>query len=79
MSTTKFILRCEIPTGWVPHFLGMLKRLQWLGAVGSSRYVTIYADGDGSFRPRFDWDDDLPEPAKAKKISRHGHALFDTG
>ena len=79
MSETVFILKCTMRTTWLPHFLGMLKRMQYLGAVGSSRHVTIYSDGDGSFRPIFEWDKDLPEPALAMKRAKNGDTLFDTG
>ena len=79
MSTTEFRITVKMQTKWVPHFLGMLKRMQYLGAIGSSRYVSIYSDGDGDFRPRFEWDRDLPEPAKPIKESSNGHFLFDTG
>ena len=53
--------------------------MQRLGGIGSSRYVTIYSDGDGSFRPIFRWDDDLPEPAGWMRESKGGDTLFDTG
>jgi hypothetical protein len=78
MSSMKFTLRCEVPTRWVPHFLGILKRMQMLGSIGSSRHVTIYSDGDGDFRPRFEWDEDLPEPAKPHR-EHGGDTLFDAG
>jgi hypothetical protein len=52
---------------WIPHFLGMLKAMQRLGSMGSSREVTFYSDGDGDYRPKFDWSEnsgDMPEPVK---------------
>ena len=79
MSKTTFTIRCELPTRWVPHFLGLLGQMQYLGGVGSSRVVSIYSDGDGDFRPKFQWDSDLPEPAKPDKRSPGGDVLFDAG
>ena len=49
----KFSVTCEMPIRWVPQFLSMLAEMQTLGSVGSSRVVSIFADGDGDFRPKF--------------------------
>ena len=38
---------------WVPHVLGMLRKMEYLGNIGSSRWVCLYADGDGDYRPKF--------------------------
>lgn len=62
-DTTKFVIECEMRTRWVPHFLGMLKMMQYLGNIGSSRNLTFYSDGDGDFRPKFTWDESLPKEA----------------
>ena len=34
----------------------MLKEMERLGNIGSSKKVGIYSDGDGDFRPKFDID-----------------------
>ena len=65
----KFTIESEMEDRWVPHFMAMLKTMQYLGGVGSSRVVGLYADGDGDFRPKFKFkrpifSQDLPEPAK---------------
>jgi hypothetical protein len=41
----------------------MFKHMQYLGVVGSSRWCSFFADGDGSFRPKvsFDYPEELPE------------------
>ena len=41
----------------------MFKYMQRLGNVGSSRWCSFFADGDGSFRPKvsFDYPEELPE------------------
>ena len=64
-KTTKFTITCEMEDRWVPHFLGMLKKMEYLGNIGASREITFYADGDGDYRPKFKWDKKLPEPARA--------------
>lgn len=41
----------------------MFKYMQFLGRVGSSRWCSFYADGDGSFRPEvsFEYPEELPD------------------
>ena len=55
----KFTIECEMKERWIPHFLGMLKKMEQLGGLGSSRPVGIFADGDGDFHPKFKWDDEI--------------------
>lgn len=40
---------------WLPYFLGMLDTMQGLGGIGASRMIQFYSDGDGDFRPTFDF------------------------
>lgn len=78
-DTTKFTIECEMKTRWVPHFLGMLKKMEQLGGLGSSRPVGIYVDGDGDFRPKFKWDDTMPEVAKPLDDDKPGQSPRDKG
>ena len=78
-GTTEFTIRCRMRSRWVPHFLGMLRKMQNLGAIGSSREVAIYSDGDGDFRPRFNWPESLPAPALPRLETRNGDTFFDAG
>ncbi len=73
----KFTVECEMEERWIPHFLGALKQMQHLGAIGSSRKVSLFSDGDGDFRPVFVWPDTLPIPAKPLEIKCNGDMLFD--
>lgn len=78
-----FTITVTMRKRWVPHFLGMLKRMQYLGGIGASRKVAIYSDGDGDFRPKFSWPNYLPEPA-APKVGADDRdnvrdQLFDAG
>ena len=61
-----FTIKVRMHKRWVPHFLGMLQRMQRLGEMGSSLLVKFYADGDGDYRPKFEWDIDV-EPARPDK------------
>ena len=78
-NVTEFTIKVNMRTRWIPHFLGMLKRMQYLGSIGSSREITIYSDGDGDFRPVFEWDRDLPVPVEPLKEFPNGNTFFDAG
>ena len=77
MNKRKFTVECEIPERWVDHFCTMLREMESLGALGMSRVVAIYADGDGDFRPTFDikTDFNVVKPENKFGIER----LFDAG
>ncbi len=70
-----FMVKCTMGPRWVPQFLGMLRRMQYLGAIGSSREVTLYSDGDGDYRPKFEWIVDS-EPAEGLGPEKR---YFDAG
>jgi hypothetical protein len=63
---------------WIPHFLSMLTAMQDYGNMGSSRVVAIYSDGDGDFRPVFEWSEDLDDETPARR-NYNGDLLFDAG
>ena len=75
---TTFTITCTMRERFVPPFLGMLRRMQILGELGSSRNVTIYADGDGDFRPKFKWDIAMPIPEAPTK-DNDGNQSFYAG
>jgi len=77
-DVTEFTIKCKMKTRWVPHFLGVLKYMQQLGSMGSSRHVSLYADGDGDFRPKFEWDATLPKEAKPTE-EHNGDRVYDAG
>lgn len=61
----KFKIEVEMKDRWVPHFIGMLNKMQYLGSIGSSRCVCFYSDGDGDFNPRFTFiGENLPSEAQ---------------
>lgn len=63
---------------WVPHFLAMLKYMQQLGGLGGSRNVTFRVDGDGDFRPKFQWDGSLPSDGQPV-LDQDGDRTYDAG
>jgi hypothetical protein len=74
----KFTIQCEMKGRWVPHFLAMLKYMQYIGGIGASRRVALYADGDGDFNPKFKWNPALNSTAEPVK-DRDGNRVYDAG
>jgi len=74
----EFSVRCRMRARWVPHFLAMLRYMQRLGSVGASRRVSLFSDGDGDFRPRFEWDGSLPSGAEPRR-DEGGNREYDAG
>jgi hypothetical protein len=76
-----FTLECTMKQRWVPHFLSMLSYMEYLGNVGSSRKVTLYSDGDGDFRPKFEIsiDNNIDLRKVEPKEDNKGHRLYDAG
>ena len=52
----KFTIEVEMEERWVNEFMSMLDKMEYLGDLGASRTVSIYADGDGDFKPKFKTD-----------------------
>lgn len=73
----EFTVVCRMKRRWASQFLGMLKHMQRLGNAGSSRSIGIFSDGDGDFRPRFDFTVDA-EPAEGL-LDGQGNCWFDAG
>lgn len=76
-----FGIKVRMKKRWVPHFISMLRYMQLLGNAGSSRRVTLYADGDGDFRPKFEFvlvsEEDLAEVEPVK--DENGDRTYDAG
>lgn len=56
----KFSIDVEMEDRWVPYFIGMLKKMESDGNIGHSELIGFYADGDGDFRPKFNFSEPLP-------------------
>jgi len=56
----KLTIEVDMKDRWVPVFLSMLRKMEYLGNIGASRKISFYSDGDGDFRPKFSWDENLP-------------------
>jgi hypothetical protein len=58
----------------------MFKYMERLGNVGSSRFCSFYADGDGSFHPKvsFVYPVDLPEIPDVDGVQKDGSFKIDS-
>jgi hypothetical protein len=75
---TEFNIKVTMKDRWIPHFLAMLKYMEQLGNAGSSRTVSFFADGDGDFRPKFEWENELSSNAEPVR-DRYGERFYDAG
>lgn len=78
--TKTFYLKIKMQERWIPHFFAMLNYMEYLGAVGKSRKVTFYSDGDGDFRPKFRtfWGKKLKTQV-TYKVDKNGDRTYDAG
>lgn len=76
MSKKTFSVECTMEERWIPHFLGMLKKMESYGKLGHSAKVTLFSDGDGDFRPKF--VSEVNEVAQPR-IEDKSEAYFDAG
>ena len=74
----KFTIEVEMDERWVDDFCSMLSQMEYLGNIGSSRTVGLYSDGDGDFRPTFDFN--IPfEKVEAKSDCVDAEYVYDAG
>ena len=78
-ETIQFTIHCTMKRRWASQFIGMLKQMQHLGSIGSSRKVTFYADGDGDFRPKFECENKTINVAAPTHLYSSGETVFDAG
>lgn len=75
----KFTVNCEMKERWIPYFLQMLKQMELQGAIGHSGQVAIFADGDGDFHPKFDFDSSLMSEVVKPITENDNCVIFDAG
>ena len=51
-----FNIKVTMKERWVDDFCSMLKWMETCGQIGHSSLVGFFADGDGDFRPKFEFD-----------------------
>jgi len=74
------VITVKISERWVPQFKSMLRMMQHLSVIGSSRFVGIYADGDSDFRFESDVNEhDQAEPVEATEYALKDGVFYDAG
>lgn len=73
----KFTIEVEMEERWIDDFCSMLKEMERLGNIGSSKKVGIYSDGDGDFRPKFDIDIEYSKVPPI--INTNKEKIYDAG
>ena len=73
----KFTIEVEMEERWIDDFCSMLKEMERLGNIGSSKKVGIYSDGDGDFRPKFDIDTEYSKVPPI--INKKKKKIYDAG
>lgn len=56
MAKKTFNIQVTMEERWVDYFCSFLKYMEFCGDVGHSAQVSFYADGDGNFSPKFEFD-----------------------
>ena len=54
-----FTIHCKMNERWIASFIKMLDSMAYCGSIGHSEYIGLYSDGDGDFRPTFNYDETL--------------------
>ena len=78
-DTLTFNITATMKPRWIPHFLSMLKYMEQLGGLGASREVGLYSDGDGDFRPKFEFAEELLPYRAQYRTDKGGNRIFDAG
>lgn len=71
----EFNIKVKMEERWVNDFCSMLKQMELLGKIGSSKTVGIFSDGDGDFRPKFEIDIDFD--TTIPKINKSDMKVYD--
>ena len=74
-------INVEMEERWISHFCSMLKYMQDCGNLGHSSIVGFYSDGDGDFRPKFEFSDEFKfeDGYKDKLKLPQLEVLYDAG
>lgn len=82
-KTVQFNIRVTMSERWVNNFCSMLHWMESCGKLGHSSMIEFYSDGDGDFRPKFEFDREY-EKTEGRWKTAHSQlpdaeVLFDAG
>lgn len=75
----KFTIECEMGERWKDYFLSFLKTMEFFGQAGHSELLGFYSDGDGDFRPKFDFKGTEYTPKESIVSKEMSVNFFDAG
>ena len=75
----EFNINVKMEERWIPYFQSMLMSMQQLGVLGSSRLLGFYSDGDGDFRPRFEFDIPMKTVSGISNCNKTPYLMYDAG
>ena len=82
MSKVSFNVKVTMNERWVNDFCSMLKYMEKCGKLGHSSIVGFYSDGDGDFRPTFEFDREFEKSEGFRKEDKELpqiEVLYDAG
>lgn len=79
MEKCTFNITVTMPKRWVSYFCSFLKRMQTDGKIGHSELIGFYADGDGDFRPTFEFEGVEFEVAEPQYSEQNYIYFYDAG
>ena len=65
-ETVSFNINVECERYQIPRLIALLKEFEHCGAIGHTSQMIVLADGDGAFRPKFEFDID---PGKSNEYT----------
>lgn len=75
-----FNIKVTMNERWIPHFCSMLLQMERFGKLGHSGLVGFYSDGDGDFRPEFEFDTEFERvDGCTENIPEDLDIIFDAG
>lgn len=80
----EFTIKVKMEERWIDAFCSFLSRMQYNGKIGHSEIIGFYSDGDGDFRPIFDFGDlthseDINYREPYIYSTRNSAHIFDAG
>jgi hypothetical protein len=55
----KITIDVEMEERWLTYFISMLEHMEYYGSIGGSRMIGFHCDGDGDFRPKFNFNTEI--------------------
>lgn len=74
----EYIVKVKMDERWVDSFCSMLQYMEFCGRIGHSALIGFYADGDGDFRPKFEYGIEFNK-VEGLKTDWKPEVMYDAG